>query len=147
MTMLDFERSDQGFTDHSRLVARLDAIRRHVREADAAGVLAPGARAELRPRFVELWGRCQALGQFNLGRALALDRGEQISHWGSYLKLLWSELLQDVTAFGLDVVGAGCAGHRDWAHDYLAARAATIYSGTSEIQRNVIGERILGLPR
>jgi alkylation response protein AidB-like acyl-CoA dehydrogenase len=34
-----------------------------------------------------------------------------------------------------------------WADYFLRARAATIYAGSSEIQRNIIGERILGLPK
>ena len=66
-------------------------------------------------------------------------------HKMSVLKLYWSELWQDMTAAGL---GSGCAEHRDlWRFRYLSSRAATIYSGTSEIQRNIIAERVLGLPR
>jgi len=34
-----------------------------------------------------------------------------------------------------------------WEYEYLWARAATIYAGTSEVQRNVIAQRVLGLPR
>jgi alkylation response protein AidB-like acyl-CoA dehydrogenase len=34
-----------------------------------------------------------------------------------------------------------------WRHQYLESRSATIYSGTSEIQRNIIAERVLGLPK
>jgi len=70
------------------------------------------------------------------------------AHWFhkmSVLKLYWSELWQDMTAAGL---GSGCAEHRDqWRFKYLSSRASTIYSGTSEIQRNIIAERVLGLPR
>jgi alkylation response protein AidB-like acyl-CoA dehydrogenase len=61
------------------------------------------------------------------------------------LKVYWSELWQDITTSGLQTE---CAEHEPlWRFKYLSARAATIYSGTSEIQRNIIAERVLGLPR
>jgi alkylation response protein AidB-like acyl-CoA dehydrogenase len=147
MTLLEFERSEQGFTDHSRLLMRLDDVRRYVLEAEAAGVLPSGLRESLRPRFVDAWTRCQLLGQFNLGRALALKRGERIGSWGSYANLYWSELIQSVSELAIDVFGAATYGDRDWEYDFLWSRATTIYSGTSEIQRNVMGDRLLGLPR
>jgi alkylation response protein AidB-like acyl-CoA dehydrogenase len=63
----------------------------------------------------------------------------------SILKVTWSELWQRIAALG---VAANCTRHRDlWRHEYLSSRAATIYSGSSEIQRNIIAERILGLPK
>ena len=37
--------------------------------------------------------------------------------------------------------------HGTWAYAFLWSRAGTIYAGSSEIQKNVIGERILGLPK
>jgi alkylation response protein AidB-like acyl-CoA dehydrogenase len=61
------------------------------------------------------------------------------------LKLFWSELWQEVTRMGIDSM---CPAHRDhWRFQYLEIRSATIYAGSSEIQRNIIGDRILGLPR
>jgi len=61
------------------------------------------------------------------------------------LKVMWSELWQEITSLA---VRLSCPAHRDhWRHQYLESRSATIYSGTSEIQRNIIAERVLGLPK
>jgi alkylation response protein AidB-like acyl-CoA dehydrogenase len=61
------------------------------------------------------------------------------------LKVTWSELWQELTGLAATL---SCSAHRaHWRHQYLESRAATIYSGTSEIQRNIIAERVLGLPK
>lgn len=63
----------------------------------------------------------------------------------SILKVLWSELWQEIVRVAARTT---CPDHRaHWRHQYLEARSASIYSGTSEIQRNVIAERVLGLPK
>jgi alkylation response protein AidB-like acyl-CoA dehydrogenase len=63
----------------------------------------------------------------------------------SILKVMWSELWQEITSLASKLT---CADHRThWRHQYLEIRSATIYSGTSEIQRNIIAERVLGLPK
>jgi alkylation response protein AidB-like acyl-CoA dehydrogenase len=75
---------------------------------------------------------------------------------GSTLKLGWSELDQRIKDLAGRILGpaglllpgdplAADAGH--WAYEQLWSRAATIYAGTSEVQRNIIAERVLGLPR
>ncbi len=61
------------------------------------------------------------------------------------LKVMWSETWQRVTELGMR---QGCPEHDEhWRNQYLETRAMTIYSGTNEIQRNIIGDRVLGLPR
>ena len=45
------------------------------------------------------------------------------------------------------LVRANSAEHAEWIHAYLESYSETIAGGTAEIQRNIIGERILGLPR
>lgn len=63
----------------------------------------------------------------------------------SILKLLWSELWQEICSMGLLTMSPETSDH--WRLQYLETRASSIYSGSNEIQRNIISERILGLPR
>ncbi len=85
-----------------------------------------------------------------------LDRGEEVGSESSLVKLFWagsSQRLYDtaVAVLGPDafvVAGDECAvDDGRWVRELLATRANSIMGGTSEIQRNVIGERLLGLPR
>lgn len=63
----------------------------------------------------------------------------------SVAKLMWSHTWQELAARGLAL---GCADHEElWQQQYLESRAASIFSGSSEIQRNLVAERVLGLPR
>jgi alkylation response protein AidB-like acyl-CoA dehydrogenase len=71
---------------------------------------------------------------------------------GSAVKLRYSELAQEIAELTLRTIGrpglAGVAGRaRDAARDYLWSLQYTIAAGTSQIQRNLIAERILGMPR
>ncbi len=74
-----------------------------------------------------------------------LAAGEQIGVEASVTKLQWSELERRVFEIGLNLTGTDHT--ESWWTKYWYARAATIYAGTSEIQRNIVAERILGLPR
>jgi alkylation response protein AidB-like acyl-CoA dehydrogenase len=61
------------------------------------------------------------------------------------LKIMWSEIWQEVTQLA---VSLSCRAHQEhWRNQYLETRAVSIYSGSNEIQRNIIGDRVLGLPR
>ena len=75
---------------------------------------------------------------------------------GSYLKLLWSETDVRMKELGIELEGPYANVERGdrhavdagrWQYEYLWSRAASIYAGTSEVQRNIIAQRVLGLPR
>jgi alkylation response protein AidB-like acyl-CoA dehydrogenase len=82
-------------------------------------------------------------------RTLALlARGEAIGAESSLVKLFWAGTSQRLYETACDVLGPeALLIPGDWARGLLSARANSIMGGTSEIQRNIIGERILGLPR
>ena len=66
----------------------------------------------------------------------------------SLVKLFWAEATQRLYEVATDVLGpANLLADGDWVRGLLVTRANSIQGGTSEIQRNVIGERLLGLPR
>ncbi len=80
-----------------------------------------------------------------------ISKGEDLGVDASVMKLQWSELEREMFETALELLGPlGAAldepGEGFW-HNYWYARAATIYAGTSEIQRNIVSERLLGLPR
>jgi alkylation response protein AidB-like acyl-CoA dehydrogenase len=67
---------------------------------------------------------------------------------GSISKLEWADLNQAMTELALDVVGAeGLESGSPWAYRYLRSRANSIEGGTSDVLKNIVAERVLGLPR
>lgn len=66
---------------------------------------------------------------------------------GSLVRLRFAELSQELHQAAMDVLGPDGLVESAWTHDYLEAYSETIAGGTAEIQRNIIAERILGLPR
>lgn len=117
---------------------------------------------EIRADMDLLLGCCAQAGEFT-ERLQELDTRVELVRWqvskaverqhtdahflrsSMVLKVIWSELWQELTSLAARL---SCAEHREhWRHQYLESRSATIYSGTSEIQRNIIAERVLGLPK
>jgi alkylation response protein AidB-like acyl-CoA dehydrogenase len=85
-----------------------------------------------------------------------LAKGAQPGPESSVIKLAWTEMTQSLSTLALDVVGAGAPlwwgaanvpGGGFWQRQWLWSKAASIAGGTSEVQRTIIGERMLGLPR
>ncbi|HWF20874.1 MAG TPA: acyl-CoA dehydrogenase [Acidimicrobiales bacterium] len=98
-----------------------------------------------------LVAEAQSLAVLGLRATLRSLTGVEPGSESSVGKLLAAEFEQRVQEFGLDLLGpAGATTVGDaapWARGVLHSKCLTIAGGTSEVQRNVIGERLLGLPR
>ncbi len=105
-----------------------------------------GDRPELASELQDLDIRTELL-RWQLSKVVDLEseQGEAFQRAVSILKVLWSELWQDVTRVGIKAMVPADREH--WRYQYFESRAVSIYSGTNEIQRNIISERVLGLPR
>ncbi len=117
--------------------------------ADHARKLGRGSDPLVRQKIAKYTIEARAL-QLNGYRALtAMKRNGIPGPEGSILKLMWSELNQQMAETAVDVAGpAGQVGDGDgWKYQFLRSRANTIEAGTSEVLRNILAERVLGLPR
>lgn len=108
----------------------------------------------LRDRVVDAWIGAHAYRLYTWGTVDRLQDGGDMGADGSVNKLFWSELDLDLHETALDLLGPeqelrGPAAPNDgaWADDYLFSLGGPIYAGTNEIQRNIVAERLLGLPR
>jgi alkylation response protein AidB-like acyl-CoA dehydrogenase len=104
----------------------------------------------IRDRLARAWIGLEAMRAHGL-RTLSAGAG---STGPSELKLLWSRWHQELGELAMDVQGAPSMVARgapydldDWQRLFLFSRADTIYGGSDEIQRTIIAERALGLPR
>jgi hypothetical protein len=98
---------------------------------------------ELAQAYVEL-----AVLRLHNWRTLSrLARGQEPGPESSWVKLAWTDLTQHLSDAALDVVDPASPLWGKWQRQWLWSKAASIAGGTSEIQRTIIGDRILGLPR
>ncbi|HEX7083056.1 MAG TPA: acyl-CoA dehydrogenase family protein [Gaiellaceae bacterium] len=146
MTTLLHERGTLGFA----LAATLDvAVRKLLALAEERGVDDP----ILRDRIAREWIELQALRYTNLRSLTTLEKTGIPGPEGSASKLVWSEANQRLTKLALEILGerasdpepATAEGY--WQYQQLRSRGNTIEAGTSEILRNIVAERVLGLPR
>ena len=153
MATLGFERGTAFLSEQIRLARRLEDLAALARSV-------PGPRA----------GR--AIDDDEIGRRLALARAEVAAlramtyrsvslavrtgvpgAEASIIRLFFSELVQRIDLLALDILGPAAVERREggpaarWADAYLAGLSQTIGGGTKDIQRNIIGDRVLGLPR
>ncbi|HZU75800.1 MAG TPA: acyl-CoA dehydrogenase family protein [Dehalococcoidia bacterium] len=148
MTLLDFERSGIGATAGQRRT--LERLTDWVKQQPAE------RRERLRLNLAEL------VIENNVAKYLGYRIGDMQSkglhpnYEASVIKVFQSELGQRIYRFGVNALGlsgqlipeqAGAPFHGEMPEGYLTSVPATIYSGSNEIQRNIIATRGLGLPR
>jgi len=110
----------------------------------AATAEAPDGAAS---RVADAWIKAQAYRLYTWGTVTRLrDRGD-MGAAGSVNKVFWSELDVALHETALDLLGAEAEVESPWSDGYLFSLSGPIYAGTNEIQRNIIAERILGLPK
>jgi alkylation response protein AidB-like acyl-CoA dehydrogenase len=93
--------------------------------------------------FVEL----RLLRLHNWRTLTRLGRGDEPGAESSIVKLAWTDMTQRLSATALDIAGASAPIAGTWQRQWLWSKAASIAGGTSEVQRTILAERLLGLPR
>ena len=141
MTTLLHERGTLGFALTAALesgVSRLLDVARERVNGDS------GVRERVAAEWIEL----QALRYTNYRSLGAYQRTGIPGPEGSAIKLRWSEQNQRMTKLGRELLGGeGILDDGWWHHQQLRSRGNTIEAGTSEVLRNIVAERVLGLPK
>ena len=161
MTLLGFERGEAAATAPIRFrneFERLVVLAQEYGKADDPIIRQRLAWCYTQVRIMEFQGK-RVLTQFLQGKHPGPE--------ASIGKLFWSEYHRKVTELGVDIMGmhatvptgrkpqsafstdeAGAPNSTNsWSTVFLNARAGTIYAGTSQVQRNIVGEQVLGLPK
>jgi alkylation response protein AidB-like acyl-CoA dehydrogenase len=149
MTTLTYERGISSLATQVRIKQHLTAMIDYARGKCLA------QDAVLRQALAEAYIRVEIM-LLNLYRGITKRlRGQPPGPEASLDKLYWSELDKWLQELGMSMQGpfsqlmhdSPHAIPGDWQYSFLWSRAGTIYSGTSEVQKNIIGERVLGLPK
>ena len=161
MTLLGYERGEAAATVPIRYQAELDRLLLLAKER---GVIDD---PNIRQRLAWCYSSVQIMRYNGMRTLTKFLHGHQPGPDGAISKLYWSEYHKIVTELALDILGpyamtptgrrpstafqtddAGAPNSSwSWVGTFLNARAGTIYAGSSQIQRNIIGEMVLGLPK
>jgi alkylation response protein AidB-like acyl-CoA dehydrogenase len=98
-------------------------------------------------RVADAWIKAQAYRLHTFGTVTRLAAGGELGAESSVTKVFWSDLDVALHQTALDIRGADGELADSWIDGYLFALGGPIYAGTNEIQRNIVAERLLGLPR
>ncbi|TXH20990.1 MAG: acyl-CoA dehydrogenase [Mycobacterium sp.] len=98
-------------------------------------------------RVADAWIKAQAYRLHTFGTVTRLANGGELGAESSVTKVFWSDLDVALHQTALDLRGPDAELYDHWTEGLLFALGGPIYAGTNEIQRNIIAERLLGLPR
>lgn len=142
--VLGFERATTRLYRQQRFAEELRSLIRLARSNGSMTVA-------VEDKMGEIAAELEVLRYHNLKFLGRICQGAKIGDESSLLKLLWSQIHQKIARLGLEVLGPDIDADSPVAARfrkiYFIARGETIYAGSSQIQRNIIAERVLGLPR
>jgi alkylation response protein AidB-like acyl-CoA dehydrogenase len=142
LTTLMNERAGLGFALQVRLRQLLDDL---FAAAGERGLLDDPLYADA---LAELHVRTETIRLLAWKGLTDIERYGQPGPEGSLVKWLWSDTNQRLTQLAADVVGPeALTRDSSWSYELLRARGNTIEGGTTEILKNIVAERVLGLPR
>jgi alkylation response protein AidB-like acyl-CoA dehydrogenase len=142
MTTLMNERSGLAFFLQVRTRQLLEDLFRH---AEQTGEIDDPVIAD---KLGALQVRAEVLRLTSYRGLTMIERYGQPGPESSLTKLMWSSLNQDVTQFAADLIGPeAVTDGTSWSYELMRARGNTIEGGTSEVLKNIVAERVLGLPR
>jgi alkylation response protein AidB-like acyl-CoA dehydrogenase len=142
LTTLMNERAGLAFFLQIRLRQQLDRV---VAEAAAGGQLDDPVIAD---KLGELHLRAEILRLTAYRGLTSIEKYGQPGPEGSLTKWLWSDTNQQLTQFAADLLGPeALRAGGSWAYELLRARGNSIEGGTTEVLKNIVAERVLGLPK
>jgi alkylation response protein AidB-like acyl-CoA dehydrogenase len=142
LTTLMNERAGLGFVLQVRLRQLLDDTIALARER---GLLEDPLYADA---LADLHVRCESIRLLAWKGLTDIERYGQPGPEGSLVKWLWSDTNQRLTQLAAEIVGpAALTAGTTWSYELLRARGNTIEGGTTEVLKNIVAERVLGLPR
>ena len=154
-TVLGYERGADTLSLYERYRRDFDQIAELARQRERAGAPA-SSDPEVRQQLAQLAIELEVLRLNSLRALTLLARGEAPGPESSIQKIFSTELGARLSRLGNDLLGAfgqlalhspRAVADGSWVQRELQSRAPLIYSGTNEIQRNIVSERVLGLPR
>jgi alkylation response protein AidB-like acyl-CoA dehydrogenase len=142
LTTLMNERAGLGFLLQVRLRQLLDDTRALAHER---GVLEDPLYADA---LAEMHIRCESIRLLAWKGLTDIERYGQPGPEGSLVKWLWSDTNQRLTSLAGEIAGPeALINGTSWSYELLRARGNTIEGGTTEVLKNIVAERVLGLPR